>query len=78
MTEEPRGLYHKYDVARLVETPTGTARAYPGPVFVLAYATDPHAAVALRAYADSVESENAALAADLREQLRRHGQENTE
>lgn len=37
----------------------------PGPVFVLAYTTDPHARVALEAYADSCAEEYPKLAEDL-------------
>lgn len=42
----------------------------PGPVFVLAYEKDPHAAVALAAYAQSCEHDYPQLAADLRKLLR--------
>lgn len=41
-----------------------------GPVFVLAFTKDPHAAVALAAYAESCAAEYPKLAADLREALR--------
>lgn len=75
-----RGLYGKYEVHKLRRTvrrfegSSGTVttieRVDPGPVFVLAYTTDPHAAVALAAYAKSCETDYPKLAADLREQLR--------
>lgn len=42
-----------------------------GPWFVLAYGRDPHARVALAAYADSVEFELPQLAAELRAELAR-------
>ncbi len=40
------------------------------PIFVLKYTTDPHAAVALAAYAQSCQYDYPKLAADLREELR--------
>lgn len=60
------GLYSKYRVEKCNGKPTG-------PVFVLAYAHDKHAQIALKAYADSCEAEFPALADDLRYELRRHG-----
>lgn len=72
------GLYGKYEVHKLRRTvhenehggrTTLVERVDPGPVFVLAYTKDPHARVALAAYADSCEAEYPQLAADLREQL---------
>lgn len=42
----------------------------PGPVFVLDYSNDPHAAVALAAYAKSCEHDYPVLADDLRKLLR--------
>ena len=59
-TPDPNGLYEKY----IVNTVGG--EPLEGPVFVLR-PFDPHARVALRAYASSVESENPTLAHDLRE-----------
>ena len=41
----------------------------PGKYFTLNFATDPHAQVAILAYAESVEKENPVLAADLRREL---------
>lgn len=61
MTE--RGLYGKYRVERV----DGKDK---GPYFVLGYTSDPHAAVALAAYAASCEADYPQLAADLREALR--------
>jgi hypothetical protein len=60
--DRQRGLYGKYHVERA----DGKSK---GPYFVLAYTTDPHAAVALAAYADSCEADYPQLAADLRRQL---------
>lgn len=57
-----RGLYGKYHVVRA----DGKQK---GPYFVLAYASDPHARVALAAYADSCVEEYPLLAADLRAAL---------
>lgn len=44
----------------------------PGPVFVLAYTSDPHARVALKAYAESCHGEYPQLAADLIDELAKH------
>lgn len=56
-------LIEKYVIARTDGKP------FVGPAFVLAYARDPHARVALEAYATSVEKELPGLAADLRAAL---------
>lgn len=61
--DRQRGLYAKYHVTR-------TDGKEKGPYFVLAYTSDPHAAVALAAYAKSCEQDFPKLAADLRETLR--------
>lgn len=58
---EPQGLYHKYTIIK-----NRTGEEVKRPSFVLLPENDPHARAALRAYAASVEAENAALAADLR------------
>jgi hypothetical protein len=60
--DRERGLYGKYKVERA----DGKDK---GPYFVLAYATDPHARVALRAYAESCANEYRALANDLMREL---------
>lgn len=60
--DENRGLYGKYRVERI----DGKLK---GPYFVLAYTSDPHAAVALAAYADSCALQYPQLAADLRAAL---------
>ncbi|OHV03700.1 hypothetical protein [Mycobacterium talmoniae] len=60
--DRQRGLYGKY----CVERADGKDK---GPYFVLAYTSDPHAAVALAAYAKSCEGDYPMLAADLREAL---------
>jgi hypothetical protein len=56
---EPRGVYRKYDVFKSDGTPVD------GDYFVLRPGRDPHAAAALRAYANSVGQENPELARDL-------------
>lgn len=63
--DRERGLYGKYRVEKVNGKPTG-------PVFVLAYATDPHARVALAAYAESCAEDYPELANDLRDQLDNH------
>lgn len=60
---DPRGFYKKYNVTRVDGKPDD------GPFFTLAFNHDPHARVALAAYADSCESENPTLAAELRQAL---------
>lgn len=60
--DQQRGLYGKYRVEKVNGKPVGRT-------FVLAYDNDPHAQVALAAYADSCEAEYPQLAADLRTQL---------
>lgn len=69
--DKNRGLYRKYDLYRVREDGNGgyTTELVTDPFFVLRYITDPHAAAAFRAYADSCESENPELAADIRRQL---------
>jgi hypothetical protein len=57
-----RGYYDKFQVTR-----RETGEEITGPKFTLLPDHDPHARVALRAYADSCEGENPDLAADLRE-----------
>lgn len=61
-----RGLYGKY----LVFKAGGDMVPVTEPSFVLRYTIDPHAAVALAAYAKSCEADYPQLAADLREALR--------
>ncbi|MBK8035273.1 MAG: hypothetical protein IPK17_38375 [Chloroflexi bacterium] len=56
-----RGLYQKYII-----TKRETGEEVKRPAFVLLPDRDPHARAALRAYADAVEADNPALAADLR------------
>lgn len=57
-------FYQKFNVTRTDGKPMKE-----GPWFVLAYGRDPHARVALAAYADSVEAELPGLARDLRSEL---------
>ena len=59
-------FYTKFNVTRKDGTPA------EGPWFVLAFGRDPHARVALAAYADSVEGELPQLAADLRRELAKY------
>lgn len=56
---EPRGLHRKYDVIKSDGT------VVDGDYFVLRPGRDPHAAAALRAYANSVGADNPELARDL-------------
>ncbi len=63
--DRERGLYGKYFVKKI----KSGELVDPGPVFVLAYVTDPHARVALAAYATSCEADYSPLAADLRAAL---------
>lgn len=69
--DRTRGLYRKYELFRVRHS---YGREYrervTDPFFALRYTTDPHAAVALRAYADSCEADYPVLAAELREALR--------
>lgn len=57
-TPDPNGLYEKYQVIKL------STGEIVNDCFVLRW-PDPHAHAALRAYADSVRSENSLLANDL-------------
>lgn len=57
-----KGLYRKYHITKA----DGSACNPKAEYFVLRIDKDPHARNALRAYADSVESENASFASDLR------------
>lgn len=65
--DRERGLYRKYVVYRV--WPSGRWTIVAEPCFVLKYTSDPHARVALAAYADSCEADYPLLAADLREAL---------
>lgn len=63
------GLYNKYELFRVREDDPGHAFRVHTPFFVLRYDRDPHARVALAAYADSCAADNPMLAADLRDML---------
>jgi len=63
------GFEDRFRVTRTDGRPVRAAARY----FVLDYAGDPHAKVALAAYASSISEENPALAADLRDALGRPG-----
>lgn len=56
-----RGLYDKYIIKKVDGSLTVSGAKY----FALRADTDPHARVALKAYADSVRKENPQLADDL-------------
>ena len=61
------GVTERFSVVRLDGKPTRAEARY----FVLDYSgADPHAVEALKLYADSVESENSALAQVIREALK--------
>lgn len=59
---DPKGYYEKFTVIR-----NDTGEEVTEPRFTLIPSHDEHAKAALLAYADSCESENPGLAADLRE-----------
>lgn len=63
-SRDQRGLYDKYRIH--VERTDGKPI---GPFFIHEYLTDPHARVALAAYAESCAAEHPQLAADLRRTL---------
>jgi hypothetical protein len=66
--DRDRGLYRKYELYRVKEDDSGNVIEHyqvTDPFFVLRYTTDPHARVALEAYADSCGEEYPGLAADL-------------
>ena len=67
--EAGRGLYRKYELFRVSETDPDHHFQIFDPFFVLRYATDPHARVAAKAYAESCRSEYPQLAADLLDEL---------
>lgn len=62
--DHQRGLYRKYELFRVNEDGT-PKHLVTDPFFVLRYTTDPHARVALEAYADSCGQEYPQLADDL-------------
>jgi len=69
--DRQRGLYRKYELYRVDETdPTQRSLVFD-PFFVLRYTRDPHARVALAAYATSCAHDYPQLAAELREALRK-------
>jgi len=63
-TDAQRGLYHKYNVVRLDDS---TGKHTDCSYYILDLVHDRHAIPALRAYADSCESEYPWLAVDLRD-----------
>lgn len=62
---DPKGLYGKY----IIEKSNGEKLDPNAKYFVLRYDKDPHAKVALAAYADSISSENYKLAREIRESI---------
>ena len=70
--DQKRGVYGKYEVRKIEKWGNGMKLTDPGPVFVLAYAKDPHARVALAAYAESCQADYPYLAEDLRDLLEEH------
>lgn len=69
-----RGLYGKFYVRRVDGRDTVGEKHADCEYFVLDMTHDPHAAAALRAYADSCEAEFPALARDLRTKAASNGQ----
>ena len=67
---DPKGFYGKYRVFHVGERGT-LGEEVEGPVFTLR-PYDPHARVALKAYADSVRETNPKLAADLEHLVAAH------
>lgn len=63
--EAQQGLFEKFHVERIDGQPEKEGAKY----FTLDYHNDPHARVALQAYADSARRDNPALAADLDDEL---------
>lgn len=73
LADRDRGLFRKFELYRVKENDQGEIYEHyqvTEPFFARKYTTDPHAAVALRAYADSCEADYPVLAADLRTALR--------
>jgi hypothetical protein len=66
MGDPTRGIYEKFTVRRNDRTDEIGGKHYGCEYFVLDLTHDPHAKAALRAYADSCESDYSLLAADLR------------
>jgi len=65
MREKTGGFEHRFNVSRVDGKPCRSEARY----LVLDYAGDPHAKIAVEAYAKSIESENPVMAADLRAAL---------
>lgn len=59
---DKRGLYGKFIIEKTSGEPLDPGARY----MVLNYAQDPHARIAVAAYADSVETDNPTFAAELR------------
>ena len=65
---EQGGWVHKY----IVKLRSGRRKDRNAKYFVLRFDRDPHARVAMAAYADSVESVNPEFAEDIRKKIRPH------
>ena len=63
------GLREKYKVTKLDEDGNEIEKDPNAVYFVLRFDTDPHARVAIRSYAGSVDVENEELANDIRKKL---------
>ncbi len=63
-----REKYHIQKIGKFALYPTAKRAKY----FVLRFDKDPHARVAMAAYADSVESVNPRFAEDIRKKIRPH------
>lgn len=68
-SDEDRGLYRKYTVTPEGDVLKADGTPAPGPLFILNYGKDPHARVALAAYADACQATHPVLAIDLRAAL---------
>ncbi|MEU9805478.1 hypothetical protein [Mycobacterium sp. NPDC050853] len=70
--DEQRGLYRKYELFRVGDDGEHRYQVFD-PFFILRYATDRYARVALLAYAEACEAEFPELAMDLRAAVTRSG-----
>ncbi len=69
MSDKSRGLYGKFHIERTDGKSAPGEKHHGCDYFVLDLTCDPHAAPALRAYADSCEADYPQLAADLRAKI---------
>lgn len=73
MSDQERGIYGKYSVARVDGSSEPGRKHEKCFVFVLDLNHDPHAIPALKAYADSCRSDYPLLADDLEDAINRYG-----